>query len=574
MKKILCSLFMLLVSLNAFGADATYNCVIWSLGTMDAAGNNKFLYLSQNDFGKQALGCGHIMNWGGNGCKEGTVVFVKGPHHWGERGKKGDHTEPFFYRCSEDQGFDDWKQAQANIGSLNSNACSDTTNLHKILDLDNNMAIFSKKPLTPYGSYTSYVKGVLSDFCYATKPAEPTCVEKNCLGLTGNALALCQACCNATPTDINWDSTLKSCLCKDTNKVFDIGSHSCIASTEELNCTNSGGSWSNQTCTCDENKKLKSENNVCVCTTADYKFDSSSKTCKLKPAVPDCKNSGGNWNTSTQTCTCDETKNLKEVNNACVCINENYTFDSNSKKCNLKNSVSKEKACKDSGGGWVISSQTCTCDETKNLKEVNNACVCINENFIRSTDERSCVQTQESINKEACNNAVNNSAYWKAGQCICRDNTKIWNGSSCEDNPAAKRCAKVKNAKWNGTKCVCLSTDQELNDLETECVETKEARTKRENNGRAPVIEAAGKELDTIVASFETSKWKNADGKFNTARLASDSIAAVVLGTAGGLITSSVMKKHQVEDGFEDLKCTVGGQPVAGWGDEFQVGIQ
>ena len=34
------------------------------------------------------------------------------------------------------------------------------------------------------------------------------------------------------------------------------------------------------------------------------------------------------------------------------------------------------------------------------------------------------------------------------------------------------------------------------------------------------------------------------------------------------------MKKHQVEDGFEDLKCTIGGQPVAGWGDEFTVGIQ
>ena len=61
---------------------------------------------------------------------------------------------------------------------------------------------------------------------------------------------------------------------------------------------------------------------------------------------------------------------------------------------------------------------------------------------------------------------------------------------------------------------------------------------------------------------------------FNTARLASDSIAAVVLGTAGGLITSSVMKKNQVEDGFEDLKCVIGGQPVAGWGDEFRVGIQ
>lgn len=84
----------------------------------------------------------------------------------------------------------------------------------------------------------------------------------------------------------------------------------------------------------------------------------------------------------------------------------------------------------------------------------------------------------------------------------------------------------------------------------------------------------AAEKLDTMFDGFKVSKWKNEEGKFNTARLASDSIAGVVLGTTGGLITSSVMKKKQVEQGFEDLQCVVGGQPVAGWGDEFMVGIQ
>ena len=87
-------------------------------------------------------------------------------------------------------------------------------------------------------------------------------------------------------------------------------------------------------------------------------------------------------------------------------------------------------------------------------------------------------------------------------------------------------------------------------------------------------ITANGLALDGIIGKLDLSVWKNADGKFNTARLASDSIAGVVLGTAGGLITSSVMKKHQAADGFEDLKCVVGGQSVAGWGDVFRVGIQ
>ncbi|MFQ6745108.1 MAG: hypothetical protein ACLRFN_04010 [Alphaproteobacteria bacterium] len=94
------------------------------------------------------------------------------------------------------------------------------------------------------------------------------------------------------------------------------------------------------------------------------------------------------------------------------------------------------------------------------------------------------------------------------------------------------------------------------------------------NSANGGEIEQLGKLLDAETEKFERSKWRDAEGKFNTARLASDSIAAVVLGTAGGLISSKVIKKKQVENGFEDIKCTIGSQEVADWGDEFQVGIQ
>ena len=105
----------------------------------------------------------------------------------------------------------------------------------------------------------------------------------------------------------------------------------------------------------------------------------------------------------------------------------------------------------------------------------------------------------------------------------------------------------------------------------------KKCKVTSNNNGGNVIyatITGYGSTLDGIIGNLDLSVWKNADGKFNTARLASDSIAGVVLGTAGGLITSSVMKKHQATDGFEDLKCVVGGQSVAGWGDVFNVGIQ
>lgn len=86
-------------------------------------------------------------------------------------------------------------------------------------------------------------------------------------------------------------------------------------------------------------------------------------------------------------------------------------------------------------------------------------------------------------------------------------------------------------------------------------------------------IANAVSDIRSVVDNLDVSKWRTAEGNFNTSRLLSDSIAGVVLGTAGGLITSNVMKKNQASNGLEDIQCTVGGQVVAGWGDQFQVGI-
>ncbi|MBQ3785569.1 MAG: hypothetical protein II843_04225, partial [Alphaproteobacteria bacterium] len=76
------------------------------------------------------------------------------------------------------------------------------------------------------------------------------------------------------------------------------------------------------------------------------------------------------------------------------------------------------------------------------------------------------------------------------------------------------------------------------------------------------------------VDGLDVSVWKNADGEFNGARLASDSIAGVVLGTAGGIITSNVVKKNQLKSGFEDIVCTINGQEVGSYGDEIIVGVR
>ena len=87
-------------------------------------------------------------------------------------------------------------------------------------------------------------------------------------------------------------------------------------------------------------------------------------------------------------------------------------------------------------------------------------------------------------------------------------------------------------------------------------------------------IEEKVKSVEKRFGDLDVSVWTTAEGNFNGARLASDSIAGVVLGTTGALITSNVVKKNQIKSGFEDIVCTVGGQTVGNYGDEITVGIK
>lgn len=120
-----------------------------------------------------------------------------------------------------------------------------------------------------------------------------------------------------------------------------------------------------------------------------------------------------------------------------------------------------------------------------------------------------------------------------------------------------------------------IETQQKLADEAQQASElAKQQQILQQQNEAKERIASIVNNLDQKAANFKRSDWKNEEGKFNTARLISDSVAGVVLGTAGGLITSSVVKKSQVKSGFEDLNCAIGGQVVAGWGDEFLVGIQ
>ena len=222
--------------------------------------------------------------------------------------------------------------------------------------------------------------------------------------------------------------------------------------------------------------------------------------------------------------------------------------------------------CTNSGGTW--SKKQCSCSGDAHLTQSadKKTCECT-AGYIRDA-QKACVPTDETN----CEELGTSVAKWENNQCICLDTRQIYSSvtKNCITNPEVTKCDKVAGAKWTD-KCECIKQGYELKD--GKCVKGAALVSSEQKDSRAKIT-SVYKKLNAMSGDFKVSVWKNADGNFNTARLASDSIAAVVLGTTGALVTSNIVKKNQVSGGFEDINCQVGGQTVAGWGDQFSVGIQ
>ena len=239
----------------------------------------------------------------------------------------------------------------------------------------------------------------------------------------------------------------------------------------------------------------------------------------------------------------------------------------------------KKQACTDSGGGWDEKNKKCTCDKnTKHLVLSGDKCVCESADYEFDTASKSCKIKDVVKMEQECtaSTAQASGAYWDVEKkvCACDDDSKHFVRGKCEYKPAVIACQKVSGAKWTGTECKCTTAGYVMDEAGTQCVKGDALiKTEGQAASRTKII-SLYKKLNGMSNDFQVSVWKNAEGNFNTARLASDSIAAVVLGTTGALVTSNIVKKNQVSSGFEDINCQIGGQTVAGWGDEFSVGMQ
>lgn len=197
------------------------------------------------------------------------------------------------------------------------------------------------------------------------------------------------------------------------------------------------------------------------------------------------------------------------------------------------------------------------------------------QNTVTGTPENTC--TQQVLDAMHAKNGVAFNGECSPTQCDvdngyelvefqCVKTGDVADTSNNDDTPKKLDAANATDP---------IFTDAELQEMQHNKNVAAGMLTAQRNAVPIDPVFALTSQIDTMLGQHfsGSSVWKNQDGKFNTARLASDSVAGVVLGTVGGVVTSTVMKKKQAQQGFEKLKCTIGGQDVASYGDEFFIGL-
>lgn len=164
-------------------------------------------------------------------------------------------------------------------------------------------------------------------------------------------------------------------------------------------------------------------------------------------------------------------------------------------------------------------------------------------------------------------------------QCICdeKKNLKLTaDGKSCECIEVEGKEFRFVSAAKGCEEVVKVEEEDDEEDLSGRLeLEINANISIRVKNARKQITVSKSR-IEELLADLDLKKnvWRDVDGNFNSARLASDTVAGVVLGTAGALITSHVIEKSQVKNGLEDIQCTIGGQVVGSFGDSFRVGMR
>ncbi len=392
----------------------------------------------------------------------------------------------------------------------------------------------------------------------------------------------------------------------------------------ESNCINTGGTWDDNECICSGSVEKDGGLDVspCKCVAdlvlgTDLNGNNPNK-CWPKPYLAGkcLKENGTNdwycpsysgaygdhsdtvpeyyfWKVSDKDCVCGDWTNNKRI-----CINGDHAEYRSNCECPGFSFDATKTAYDNSNyeGGYDNEGFGCIKPSTKfNYKACSSDSDCTGiDNTVRpylhstawhcawqSADVRVCTVTacesgwtpkdgycQEDKTPAPTNtqNLTTGSTVQQVGQAGTTTVSKTTVKKTCTDPNMDSNCkCVVPKTTERGVRCVCIDGDKEIKN--GKCEYTAEYISKIESE-----LDAKYASLSATIGGFEKNVWRDAEGNFNTSRLVSDSVAGVVLGTVGGIVTSRLVKKAQVKKGFEDIGCYIGGQSVAGYGDEFMVG--
>ncbi len=249
----------------------------------------------------------------------------------------------------------------------------------------------------------------------------------------------------------------------------------------------------------------------------------------------------------------------------CVCTDDKKEFDYDARKCVSKNAKRTCEEIHPNGSPERLACCRAGSATRWNGSETSGTCTCNNgTKWLYTAGDRTgqCVAQEQPVQPVVP--TTQQCWYSFSADVKCANGAMISKTSGFNVNTQMSSCEEF-TALYHSDQSYILEMAEKY------CRQHPEL----------PVIDdkAFNAAKDSINAFFGSAKssasvWKNSEGKFNTARLASDLTAGVVLGTVGGVVSGVVIKKKQIEKGFEALHCTVGGQKVADWGDEFNIGLR
>ena len=515
------------------------------------ARSNEYLFPTEKDY-KKAVNRGTVYECDNNQCADGTYVEMKAGHYFD--GRYRDYSA--IYKCVAPTGGNDrWEKVNSKAGltkcihtrdrwgwtgsdsdeylyptkedydavtkteyglvyECDSNVCKQGTEV--VLD---SVHYFGKQKVTTKKRYVCVTKGG-GDYWMELSGDASGSVPEDSGGIIvdpGTSGKKCKAtantCCDLDGVVVNKGDRSASSVCPEALEAEGAAVCSCTCDGND--------SW-----TCNINK-CKGEAN------GPYKFDE--KGINSYDGLGVCKKKSGYSNS------CKSTRSTV-IGKAC-CDVDLADYDAKTDTC----------TCTVSKG---------TPDPTKEFKIENGKGICV----AKSGDDKK----PDDDKKKEDDNALSDCTYNFNGTVKCA------NGN----NMTINEMRKLTKKELGGLTC------EQFNTLYQSNVTKLNEFFQSYCNGSTIVtivtgpdatqIANAKSKLTTFFSSAEgnANVWKDAEGKFNKARLASDLTAGVVLGTVGGVVSGVVIKKKQVEKGFEALHCTVGGQPVADWGDEFSVGLK